>query len=197
MKRALQYILIGVGLFLVVVVTGIAAALAFEPLREFGPTLYLINGVLIVGGMALWRLCRHAPRLGISVTACVLLGVTTFVIATSVSPAGKYVVGGCRGPGLRSFGISDEYYQLLGGVCYDIVDGHAHRTGSYYRKNGRWILRMDRVDGVLDEQELRFSVLGFDTVIPPIEGNEGGPTTFNRRRLVPFTKPTWMPEWLE
>jgi hypothetical protein len=69
--------------------------------------------------------------------------------------------------------------------------------GSYYRKNDQWILRMDRKDDVLDEQKLRFSVLGFDTLIPPIEGNEGGPTSFNRRRLVPFTKPSWMPEWLE
>ncbi len=69
--------------------------------------------------------------------------------------------------------------------------------GSYHKKDGQWVLRIDRRDGQLDEQKLRFSLLGFDTVIPPIEGNPGGPTTFERRRLIPFTRPLWIPEWLE
>ena len=171
---------------------------AIELLQEIGfPLLLFLLIASMVVALAVWRVWRASPRIGKLLLAVILLGGTTFAVAKSLSPAGKYAIGGCRGPGLRAFGISDEYYQFSGGVYYDVVDGHAHRMGSYYKKNGQWILRMDRVDGVLDEQKLRFSALGFDTVIPPIEGNEGGPTDFNRRRFVPFTKPSWMPEWLE
>jgi hypothetical protein len=171
---------------------------AIELLREIGfPLLALLVIAAVVIPLVVWRVWRGSPRIGKVLFSVILLGGTAFVIAKSVSPAGKYAVGECRGPGFRWLGISDEYYQLSGGVFYDIVDGHRQRMGSHYKKNGRWILRMDRAAGVLDEQTLRFSVLGFDTVISPIEGNEGGPTNFNRRRLLPFTKPYWMPEWLE
>lgn len=147
--------------------------------------------------VALWLTWRVSARMGKLLTLVILLVTGTFVVAKSASPTGRYVIAGCKGPGLDWFGISDEYYELSDGILYEVVDGRRHRTGSYYKKNGQWILRVDRADGVLDEQTLRFSILGFDTVIPPIEGNEGGPTTFNRRRLIPFTKPRWMPEWLE
>src|ERR1700738_1554561 len=134
---------------------------AIELLQEIGfPLMLLLLIKAIVVSLVVWQVWRASPRIGKLLVAVILLGGTTFVVAKSLSPAGKYAVGGCRGPGLRWFGISDEYYELSGGVCYDVVDGHAHRTGSYYKKNGQWILRMDRVDGVLDEQKLRFSVLG-------------------------------------
>jgi hypothetical protein len=171
---------------------------AVEMLQEIGlPLLMLLFVAALVIVVVVWRVWRASSRFGMLLTAAIVLGCTTFVVAKSVLPAGKYAVGGCRGPGLRSFGISDEYYQLSGGVFYDVVDGQRHRMGSYYRKNGQWILQIDRRDGELDEQKLRFSVLGFDTVLPPIEGDEYRPTNFNRRRLIPFSKPRWMPEWLE
>jgi hypothetical protein len=169
-----------------------------EMLQEIGfPVMLLLLIAAMLVSLIVWRVWRASPRVGKLLGLIIVLGSSAFVAAKSVSPAGKYVVGGCRGPGFKEMGISDEYYLLSGGVHYDVVNGQAHRMGSYYRKNGQWILRMDRRDGVVDEQKLRFSVLGFDTMIPPIEGNEGGPTEFNRRRLVPFTKPSWMPEWLE
>jgi hypothetical protein len=169
-----------------------------ELLQAIGfPAILLLLIAAMVVSLIVWRVWRASPRVGKLLSLIIVLGSITLVVAKSVSPAGRYAVGGCRGPGFKKLGISDEYYLLSGGVYYDVVNGYAHRMGSYYRKNGQWILRMDRVDGVVDEQELRFSVLGFDTVIPPIEGSEGGPTDFNRRRLVPFTKPSWMPEWIE
>jgi hypothetical protein len=128
-------------------------------------------------------------------TALVVLGGAALVAAKSISPAGKYAIGGCRGLGYEY--TQDEFYQLSGCVWYDVIGGHRHRLGSYYKKDGQWILRIDRKDGILDEQKLRFSLLGFDTVIRPIEGNPGGPTTFERRRIIPFTRPRWIPEWLE
>ena len=171
---------------------------ATELLQEIGfPVMLLLLIVAIVVALVVWRVWRASPRAGVLLTLVIVLGGAAFVVAKSVSPTGKYAVGGCRGPGFEAMGISDEYYLLSGGVYYDVVNGQTHRMGSYYRKNGQWILRMDRGDGVLDEQRLRFSVLGFYTVIPPIEGNEGGPTSFNRRRLIPFTKPAWIPKWLE
>ena len=167
---------------------------AIELLREIALPLLLL---LVIAAVVVWRVWRASPRTGKVLFALIVLGGTTFVVAKSVSPAGKYAVGGCRGPGFRWLGISDEYYHLSGGVFYDVVDGHRERIGSYYKKNGEWILRMDHKDGTLDEQKLRFSVLGFDTVLPPMEGDEYRPTNFNHRRLIPFTKPRWMPEWLE
>ena len=196
-KRVLRYLMIFVAWVFVTLAASLGAALAYEPVRSFGPALYFIVGAFLLALLGLWRLWRAAPRIAVLVTVVVFLGGGALVIATSLSPAGKYAVGGCRGPGFKEMGISDEYYLLSGGVLYDVVNGEAYRTGSYYKKNGEWTLRMDRRDGVLDEQKLRFSVLGFDTVSPPIEGNEGGPTNFNPRRLIPFTKPSWMPECLE
>ena len=171
---------------------------AYELLQQIGLIIPLLL-LLVMSAMMLviWLVWRRSHRLGKILALVIILLGTTFVVAKSISPAGKYAVGGCRGPGFEAMGISDEYYLLSGGVYYDVVDGRPHRMGSYYRKNGQWILRMDRRDGALDEQKLRFSVLGFDTVLPPIEGEAYRPTNFNHRRLVPFTKPRWMPEWLE
>lgn len=164
-------------------------------IRQVGlPFLLLILVSASVVFAALWRVWRAWPRVGKWLTVFVLLGCTTFVLAKSVSPAGRYAVGGCRG-GYEY--TNDEFYELAGGVFFDVIAGHRHRCGSYYKRNGQWILKVDRRDNVLDEQKLRFSVLGFDTVIPPIEGSEGAPTNFNRRRLVPFSRPHWIPEWLE
>jgi hypothetical protein len=157
--------------------------------------ILFVSAVLIT--VVIRRVWRASSRVGMLLTAAVVLACTTFVVAKSASPSGKYAVGGCRGPGFEALGISDEYYQLAGGVFYDVVNGRRQRMGSYYRKNGQWILQIDRRDGEVDEQKLRFSVLGYDTVLPPIEGEKYRPTNFNRRRLIPFTKPRWMPEWLE
>lgn len=169
-----------------------------ELLQSIGfPVILLLLIAAMLVSLIVWRVWRASPRLGKLLGLIIVLGSSAFVVAKSVSPAGTYAVGGCRGPGFKEIGIFDEYYLLSSGVYYDVVNGYAHRMGSYYQKNGQWILRMDRVDGVVDEQKLRFSVFGFDTVIPRIEGNEGGPTEFNRRRLLPFTKPKWMPEWIE
>lgn len=194
-KRILRYLLIVAAWLFVTLFGSIAAAMAYEPLRSFGPTLYLINGALLLGVLALWRLWRSGPRIAMSVTAVVVLGGAALVIATSISPIGKYAIGGCRGLGYEY--TQDEFYELSGGVWYDVIGGHRHRLGSYYKKDGQWILRVDRRDGEFDEQKLRFSVLGFYTVIPPIEGNPGGPTNFERRRMIPFARPRWIPEWLE
>jgi hypothetical protein len=171
---------------------------AIELIHEIGfPVMLLLLIAAVVVSLIVWRVWRASPLVGKLLTLVIALGSIAFVAAKSVSPAGRYAVGGCRGPGFEALGISDEYYLFSSGVYYDVVNGRADRAGSYYKRNGQWILRMDRKDGVIDEQKLRFSVLGFDTVIPPIDGNEGGPTSFNRRRLIPFTKPSWMPEWLE
>ena len=196
-KRIARYLLIIVAWLFVTLASSIGAAVAYEPLRSFGPTLYLVTGALLLGVLGLWKLWRAAPRIATIAIAVVVLGGTALVTATSISPAGKYAVGGCKGPGLAALGITDEYYQLSGGVFYDVVDGQRHRMGSYYKKNGQWILQIYRRDGELDEQKLRFSVLGFDTLLPPIEGEEYRPTTFERRRLIPFSRPQWFPEWLE
>jgi hypothetical protein len=171
---------------------------ALELLQEIGlPLLLLLVLAAFVVSIGVWRVWRAWPRIGKLLTGLIVLGSAAFIVAKSLSPAGTYAVGGCRGPGFEALGISDEYYQLSGGVFYDVVNGQRHRMGSYYRKDGQWVLQIDRRKGPVDEQSLRFSVLGFDTVIPPIQGNEGGPTEFCRRRILPFTRPHWIPEWLE
>lgn len=184
------------GIWLLITLVAMAAALMFESLRAFGPILYLLVAALVVGVFALWRLWRSVPRVGLPVIALVVLTAAAIVLAKSMSPTGKYAMGGCRMRGGNEE-YYDEYVELSGGVIYDVIAWHRHRLGTYYKKDGQWFLQMDRNDGVLDVQKLRFSVLGFDTVIPAIEGNEGGPTDFNRRRILPFTRPHWIPEWIE
>lgn len=194
-KRILRYLAILIAWLLLTLIGSIAAALAYEPLRSFGPTLYLIDGALLLLVFGLWRLWRSAPRIAMFATAGVVLGGAALVTATSISPAGKYAIGGCRG--LEYEYTQDEFYELSGGVFYDVVAGHRQRMGSYYKKDGQWVLQINRRDGELDEQKLRFSLLGFDTLLPPIEGEEYRPTNFERRRLIPFTRGRWIPEWLE
>lgn len=194
-KRTVRYIVIGVAWVVVTLLGSIAIAMVYEPPRSFGPTLYLIVGALFLGVLTLWTLWRSTPRIAMFATALVVLGGVALVAAKSISPTGKYAIGGCRGIGYEY--TQDEFYELSGGVWYDVIGGHRHRLGSYYKKNGQWILQIDRRDGILDEQKLRFSLLGFNTVIPPIEGNPGGPTNFERRRIIPFTRPRWIPQWLE
>jgi hypothetical protein len=194
-KRFVRYLLIVAAWLFVTLFGSIAAAMAYEPLRSFGPTLYLIAGALLLGVFGLWRLWRSAPRIALFAATVVVLGGAALVTATSISPAGKYALGGCRGMDCEY--TEDEYYELSGGVFYYVVAGRRHRIGSYYKKNGQWVLQIDRRDGELDEQKLRFSLLGFDTLLPPIEGEEYRPTNFERRRLIPFTRPRWIPEWLE
>jgi energy-coupling factor transporter transmembrane protein EcfT len=156
---------------------------------------WLVVAILLVASIV-WRVWRASPRFGKWLALLILLAGGTFALAKSLSPSGKYAVGGCKGPGLQSFGISDEYYELSNGVFYHVVDGRIHRIGSYRKKDGQWIVETDG-GGPFAEQKLRFSILGFYMVLPAIEGNEGGPTAFNRRRLVSFTRPSWIPEWLE
>ncbi len=97
MKRFLRYLLFLFAWIFVTLATSIGAALAYEPLRSFGPTLYLIVGMLLLALFWLWRLWRSVPRIAIFATAAVVLGGAALVTATSFSPAGKYAVGGCRG----------------------------------------------------------------------------------------------------
>jgi hypothetical protein len=53
-------------------------------------------------------------------------------------------------------------------------------------------------NGPYSERKLRFSVLGFYEILPPVEKDgEGRVAQFNRRHLIPFSRPPWMPEWLE
>ncbi len=194
-KRIVRYLMILVAWVFITLAGSLGAAMAYEPLRSFGPTLYLIDGALLLVVFGLWRLWRSFPRMAMFATTVVVFGGVALVTATSLSPAGKYAIGGCRGPAYEY--TEDEYYELSGGVLYDVIAGRRYRMGSYYKKNGQWVLQIDRRDGELDEQKLRFSLLGFDTLLPPIEGEEYRPTNFERRRLIPFTRPRWIPEWLE
>jgi hypothetical protein len=157
--------------------------------------LMIFVGVLLVAGVS-WLVWRVSPRIGKILVLVILLISGTFLVAKSVSPAGKYTIGGCRGPGRAWFGITDDYYEFSGGVFYEVVDGHRRRLGSYRKKDGHWFVEGD-ASGPFAEQGLRFSVLGFCTVLPAFGDSPGGPTTFNRRRIIPFTRPSWMPEWLE
>jgi hypothetical protein len=190
-KRIARYLVLLVAWLGVTFASSIAAAVAYEPLRSFGPTLYLVDGALLLGVFGLWRLWRFSPRIALFTTGAVVLSGVALVTATSISPAGKYVIGGCRGVGIVY--TDDEYYELSGGVVYRVWDGERHRCGSYYKKDGQWTFS-DGPYYPTGHQKLRFSVFGFDTVLPPIEGNPGGPTNFNRRRLIPFTRPQWFPE---
>jgi hypothetical protein len=54
--------------------------------------LFLIAAMLV--SLIVWRVWRASPRVGKLLSVIILLGSSAFVVAKSVSPAGKYAVGG-------------------------------------------------------------------------------------------------------
>lgn len=169
-------------------------------LLDFAAELRLLFWFLlfapIVCALLIWLIWRNSRRFGIWATAIVVLATATFVIAKSVSPAGKYSVG--------EEGIYteenprdevDKFYHLSGGKAYLVVDGKRSCVASYYKTRQGWVWEnMTKRDGVPDKFRIRFSVIGFDIV--DLNG-QGDPGWFNRRRVVPFARPRWMPDWLQ
>ena len=161
------------------------------------PLLLFFFAAVLVLAVAIWGVWRASPRIGKLLTIFLIVVSATFIVAKSASPAGKYVSGLCRITVAGENTIfPDDWYELSGGVFYSVINGHRSRVGSYYRKNGEWILRIDRKEGPLDEEKLRFSVFGLAMIRPPGTEN-GGETEYHRRRIVPFTRPHWLPDWLE
>lgn len=168
-------------------------------LQQNGPSILLLLFVpLVIISLIIWWIWRLSPRIGKILTALVIFAIATYMTAKSLSPAGKYLCPHCEGIHVKGDYIPDEWIELSGGVYYAVVDRRRYPTGSYFKRDSRWILQAGkRPDGGVYEQELRFSVLGL-VINPPIVGHEEGEEPiFTRRRIIPFARPHWIPRYLE
>ena len=173
----------------------------YELLQENGPSVFvLVVGPLLVISVVIWWIWRRSPRTGKLLAVVVIFVILAFVVTKSVSPAGKYLSPYRGGIYLQGEHVPDEWIELSGGVYYVVGDGDRYRRGSYFKKDGHWILQLgERSDGGFPEWQLKFSVLGI--VLPQTvddrDGHERVEPVFARRRIIPFARPDWIPKWLE
>lgn len=170
----------------------------YEFLQRNGPSIFVLLFVpLLMISLIIWWTWRVSPRIGKLLMTVIVFAIAAFVAAKSVSPAGKYFYPYCR---ITAEGehLPDDWIELSGGVYYDVVAGNRHRAGSYYKKDGHWILQKGkRPDGGVCEQQIRFSVLGLVVNPPTVGAVEREEPMFTRRRIIPFARPHWIPECLE
>jgi hypothetical protein len=81
-KRTVRYVGIGVAWLVVTLLGSIAVAMVYEPLRSFGPTLFLIDGALLLSVLTLWKLWRSVPRIAV-------LATSLFLAARLLSPQSR------------------------------------------------------------------------------------------------------------
>ena len=119
---------------------------AVELLQEIGfPVLLLLLIAAMVVPLIVWRVWRASPRLGKLLSLVIVLWTVTFAVAKSVSPAGKYAVGDCRGPGSKHWGF------LMSITCFqgecttmsstDMLVAWAHTTERMISGFCGWIVK--------------------------------------------------------
>ncbi len=139
--------------------------------------------------LSLWcGVAKESFTPGKLLSALLILVALAWVSAKTVSPAGHYVAGGCKGDG--SYG--DEFLEMSDGKFFSTTDGERRLLGSYIKTSAGWVFT--GVDRSVDEYtpEIRCSQFGFYAVLP-----DGNPTSFNRKRMLPFIPPHWFRSWLK
>ncbi len=141
--------------------------------------------LIVVAVRCLWRFYRG---IAVAIAALLIAGVITFSLVKMYSPTGIYsftfeeieYVGG------------DHYCSVADGKLEDVHrDQHFH-FGRYYKSGNDWIVAMDRPSHIF-VFKLKFSVFGIrmTNIEDPKE------SMFYPRRIIPFVRPHWMPNWLQ
>jgi hypothetical protein len=113
-----------------------------------------------------------------------------------IDPAGKYAFGS---EGIYSQedprGEPDIFYDLSGGKVYLVVNGKRDLIASYYKTPQGWVWEYaTKREKFPDKFRITFSLIGF--YIGDLSG-QGDHGYFNRRRVIPFSRPRGMPDWLQ
>ena len=141
--------------------------------------------LVVLGVRRLWRWFRPV---GTSVGTLLIVGIAIFAIMKSYSPAGIYT-------NLDEYGRDyDHYWLLANGEMKDVSrEGRLH-YGRYEKTSDGWILtRTDLADRDLFKSKLKFSVFGISLTDP----EDPQAALFVPRRIIPFVRPKWMPNWLQ
>jgi hypothetical protein len=136
--------------------------------------------------LALRRLWQWSRAVGMSLAGLVIIGLTAFSVIKSYSPAGVYGLV----PGLND--DMDHYFRLAGGKV-DLIHDFPRLHGDYghYEKTiDGWFLTYGGKDPSVCR--LKFSVLGIYLI-----DVESGAHRFLPRRIIPFLRPGWMPDWFQ
>jgi hypothetical protein len=149
--------------------------------------------------LAIRRLWRTSVAAAASMTAVVILGLGTFSVLKSYSPEGIYGFVGELEPMNDAPDIAPEFYhkdhfwRFSRGKVEDCFGNVCGRYGRYEKTADGWI--------VIHEVEepfawkLQFSVFGFR--LRKVEDHDPVFGELYPRRIIPFARPYWMPDWLQ
>jgi hypothetical protein len=202
-KRIVRGISFAVCTFLVAV--AVVAVLAgwradvfvdFVRIGWFGFIFARLVALLIVG-LALRRLWRSFPRSIAWITSLSILSFGAFAVVKSYSPEGTY---GCVGeyeptnnaPDLApELYHKDHFWRFSHGKVDDCFGNLCGRYGRYEKTADGWTVIQEVEEPFT--WKLQFSVLGFRLIMV----EDHGATAFHPRRIIPFARPYWMPDWLQ
>ena len=139
--------------------------------------LYLI--VLLVR-----RLWRWSHRIGISAATLLIIGFAVFSVVKSYSPDGIYCVVG------EMAKYDDHYFLFAAGKVEDIHPDTRLRYGHYEKTADGWVVITN--DEEPYTEKLKFSVFGI--YLTKADNPE---PSFWPRRIIPFLRPSWIPDWLQ
>ena len=145
---------------------------------------FILLTLIVLGMRGLWRWSR---AIGTMVAVLLTIGLVVFIIMKSYSPVGSYGFI----PGFHD--DMDHYFRLADGKV-DLVHNLPRLNADYghYEKTADgWLLTYGGKDPSVCR--LRFSVFGI--YLTKIEDRQA--TNFLPRRIIPFLRPGWIPDWLQ
>jgi hypothetical protein len=153
--------------------------------------------ILLLVAVAIRSLWRSFPRVTALVTALAILSLAAFAIVESNSPDGTYGCVGELEPMNDAPDIApelyhkDHFWRFSHGKVEDCFGNECSHYGRYEKTADGWVVVHE-----IEEPftwRLQFSVFGFRL----IRIEDQGATAFCPRRIIPFPRPYWMPDWLQ
>jgi hypothetical protein len=151
---------------------------------------------LTLVALSLRRLWQSFPRIAASVIGIAILALAAFTTFKSFSPDGIYgFVGEIEPsnefPEFRAIYHKDHFWRISGGKIYECYgDLYREYVRCEKRRDG-WVLLERKTEHPPYWTKLEFSVFGFRMI------SVNGPGEFYPRRVIPFRRPFWMPQWLQ
>jgi len=152
--------------------------------------------VLLLVALAIQRLWRRFAWIAASVTFLALIGLGAVAAVKSHSPDGTYgyvcelePVNTLRD--IPELYHKDHFWRFSHDKVEDCFGNRCAHYGRYEKTADGWIV-------IHEVQEpytwkLQFSMFGYRLIRP----EDGDATAFCPRRIIPFARPYWMPDWLQ